>query len=378
MVSSPIPTGAPSPISPTSPISPAGGRAGVLRRAWVRLAGEADPIERQLAATAREGAALARIAHLCAFLMLLLFSLGSLVALAGDSVQAIVSGHITIPALIAAGVSTLLVACMDTSMLLAASMLRLLAARNAPRKDGRLHRFVLGGVALLEASTYLYMSAVYEHPSGLAWALIVARALAAPFLSVYLALARPLPVTARDMLALGERIAGEGVLRDLARIAGDASAPLADKVALYVAAALIAPQDETRLRALLDVAQRRVSPPANASGGTISNSQLTTPGAPETPSSAPAEIPEPPQPPTKSRGKGGVRTPSKGRGKGAKVVRLRTASVEDKARAHWQPGMSVAALEKAAGISRPSAQKYHAMLSAEAAAAQPSAQQVAQ
>jgi response regulator of citrate/malate metabolism len=40
-------------------------------------------------------------------------------------------------------------------------------------------------------------------------------------------------------------------------------------------------------------------------------------------------------------------------------------SVEAKARAHFMLGMSIKALGEAAGISRASAQKYHAMLSAE-------------
>jgi hypothetical protein len=126
---------------------------GALARAWVRLFGARDPIKRQLAAVAKEGATLARVAHGCAFFMLLLFSAGSLVALAGDSVQQLASGHVTIPALIAAGVSGLLVACMDCGMLYAASMLRLLASRRAAQGDGRLHRYVLGSVAVLEAAT---------------------------------------------------------------------------------------------------------------------------------------------------------------------------------------------------------------------------------
>ncbi|HEX9412136.1 MAG TPA: hypothetical protein VF916_01405, partial [Ktedonobacterales bacterium] len=42
-----------------------------------------------------------------------------------------------------------------------------------------------------------------------------------------------------------------------------------------------------------------------------------------------------------------------------------SASVEHTARAVWQPGMSVEALQLAAGISRGSAQKYHAKLRAE-------------
>ncbi len=45
--------------------------------------------------------------------------------------------------------------------------------------------------------------------------------------------------------------------------------------------------------------------------------------------------------------------------------RVAGASAEHTARAVWQPGMSVEALQLAAGISRGSAQKYHAKLRAE-------------
>src|SRR5258708_22974296 len=58
----------------------------------------------------------------------------------------------------------------------------------------------------------------------------------------------------------------------------------------------------------------------------------------------------------KARKGTGVRTPRKA------GVR---ASVEHKARAVWEPGISVEALQVAAGISRGSAMKYHAKLSAE-------------
>ena len=244
-------------------------------------------------------------------------------------------------------------------MLYAASILRMLAARHADQRDGRLHRFVLFGVAILEAATYGYMSWLYEHPSGVAWALIGARALAAPLLSVYLSLARPLPVMARDMLALGERISGEGVLRDLARIAGDASAPLAEKVALYLSAALIAPDDETRLRALLTAAQDRLASAQGAQGAQASIPPALPSATLETPEEPPQKPPTGPGSPARKRR---VRNPRK---KAGKLVALRNPSVEERAAAAWQPGMSIPALEKAAGISRASAQKYAAKFSAQ-------------
>jgi hypothetical protein len=356
-------------VTPSTP-APGAARPGIVRRVWSRLFGEADAIERQLSSIAREGATLARVAHLCAFLMLALFSAGSLVALAGDSIQAIAAGHATFPSIIAASVSGLLVACMDTAMLYAASILRLLATRRAAKAEGRLHRFVLGSVAILEAATYGYMSWRYEAPhDAIAWALIIARALAAPLLSVYLSLARPLPVTARDMLALAERISGEGVLRDLARIAGDTSAPLADKVTLYSAAAVIAPTERTRLEALLDAAQRR------AQGAPSHDTALLAEAAPApaTTHTAPSDKPPtgPGSPAQAPRGRKGFEPPAANVVEMPRAPRRRSAargrsSAEAKIRKVYTVGMSAAEIEKRAHVSRSTASKWRHILQAEA------------
>jgi len=86
--------------------------------------------------------------------------------------------------------------------------------------------------------------------------LILARALAAPLLSVYLAMARPLPVTARDILAQVELASGLGLIRDAVTIANDASASLSQKVALFGASAVMTPQDRERLDDLLAAVER--------------------------------------------------------------------------------------------------------------------------
>jgi hypothetical protein len=258
---------------------------GWLTRAWSRIFGSQDPIERQLDATAKEGEGLARVAHASAVAMLVLFSAGSLVALAGDSVAAIAAGHITIPAAIAAGVSALPVLAMDVSMVYAASQLRLLAVRRQAVGSG-LHRFVLVTVACLEAATYAYMSWKYEHPAdGIAWALIVARALAVPLLSVYLSLARALPVTGRDILQLAERLAAEGVLRDIAHIAADPAASLADKLSIYGPVAVNAPEDDARLARLFEAAKNRLAegvPHVPLHGDSEHDRPPTGPGSPVT------------------------------------------------------------------------------------------------
>jgi hypothetical protein len=170
-------------------------------------------------------------------------------------------GHVDLPAAISLGVSTLLVLCMDVAMLYAASMLRLLGMRRAEPRSMRLHRGVMATVAILEAGTYAFMAWRYETPvSVIAWALILSRALAAPLLSVYLAMARPLPVTARDILAQVELASGLGLIRDAVTIANDSSASLSQKVALFGASAVMTEQDRERLDGLLAAVERQHSP----------------------------------------------------------------------------------------------------------------------
>src|SRR5262249_42853578 len=166
-------------------------------------------------------------------------------------------GHVDLPAVISLGVSTLLVLCMDVAMLYAASMLRLLGMRRVELRTMRQHRGVMATVAILEAGTYAYMAWRYETPvSVVAWALILSRALAAPLLSVYLAMARPLPVAAGDILAQGELADGLGFIRGRGTNAHHASASLAQKVALFGASAVMTPQDRERLDGLLAAVER--------------------------------------------------------------------------------------------------------------------------
>jgi hypothetical protein len=231
--------------------------------AWrARWFGEPDRVAEHLRDIARQGSSMARLAHACAFLLIVLFSAGSLVALGGDALSSILvewqRGRVDIPAAISVAVSTLMVLAMDTGLLYAASMLRLLNSRQADVSEKRVHQLVIVTVAILEAGTYGYMSWRYEHPATwAAWALILARALAAPLLSVYLSMARPLPVTSRDILYQAELAAGQGVIRDVVEVASDQGAPLAEKMALYGAAATMTPHDRGRLDGMIAAVQAR-------------------------------------------------------------------------------------------------------------------------
>jgi hypothetical protein len=94
--------------------------------------------------------------------------------------------------------------------------------------------------------------------------LILASAAAAPFLSVYLSMARPLPVTARDILAQVELASGLGLIRDTVTIANDPQASLSQKVALFGASAVMSSEDRKRLDGLLDaVGRSQLTPPVS-------------------------------------------------------------------------------------------------------------------
>jgi hypothetical protein len=234
----------------------------------------ADPIERTMRNLKRQGSTLVRVAHVFATLMIVLFSLGSLVALSGDAVTEIVSsllhgGIPSIPKAISVVVSTLLVVCCDVGLVYAAMVIRALRTRGA--LDGyALHVAVLVSVSVIEAGTYLYMSARWEQPSGWAWALIVARAAAAPLLSVYLSMATQLPITSRDILHQAELFQGVQLVRDVLAVAADPTAPLADKMELYEKSAVMTLADRERLGEMIAVVKRRQLRHA-ASGSALSD-----------------------------------------------------------------------------------------------------------
>jgi hypothetical protein len=327
---------------------------------------------------------MARMAHACAFLLIVLFSAGSLVALGADALAAIQTqwerdGGLNIPATIALGVSTLLVLCMDVAMVYAASMLRLLASRNAEDREKRVHQAVITVVTLLEAATYTYMSWRFESPAvWIAWLLILSRALAAPLLSVYLSMARPLPVTSRDILYQAELAAGQGVIRDVVEVASDQGAPLAEKMALYGAAATMTAHDRARLDGMIEVVETRTS-------ATVRTRVLERPEKPvKPPTGGGTPLASEAAPATASEVTDGIelrrlrpvtsprRAAASGRGTNTRSrQRVRTRQSPDeaerRARKAWHPGMSVSELQRAAGISRTAASKHRRILMAEEA-----------
>ena len=369
-----------------------------------------DPIEQQLEELRRQGSGMARAAHLCATLLVVLFSAGSFVALGSDALRSVldqwqVSHTLDIPSAISLAVSTLMVAAMDVAMLSAAASLRLLASRRAEISEMLLHVAVMAGVCILESGTYLYMSWQFEHPgTAAAGALIVARALAAPLLAVYLASRRVLPITSRDILAASEIAAGAGVLRDVTTAARDQNAPLDRKMRLYGAAAVMTPTDRARLDGMIGavVQESREVQGSIIQGGlargieSAYNHAYIRPGeremltpplghlvkldAPESAVNASGTEPDSdPTPPSTGPGspsaapahERGVRTPSEPiplrppRTSRPRKVAARGHAKQDaeaRVRSVWQPGMTITQLERAADVSRSTAHKWNRVI----------------
>src|SRR6478735_3347802 len=93
--------------SATNAAVPVSSHRGRLQAWRIRWFGERDEVADQLADIARQGASMARLAHVCASLMLILFSAGSLVALGGDALLSVFAGaqqgHVDLPAVISLG-----------------------------------------------------------------------------------------------------------------------------------------------------------------------------------------------------------------------------------------------------------------------------------
>ena len=110
------------------------------------------------------------------------------------------------------------------------------------------HKAIMVVVVILEACTYAYMAVHYESPTNaFAWGLILARAAAAPLLSVYLSMARPIPVSSRDIMYEVELITGMGVLRHVTRLANNPEASLSDLLLMFNAAGQASESDRQRL-----------------------------------------------------------------------------------------------------------------------------------
>jgi hypothetical protein len=213
----------------------------------------------------QQNAGLVRLAHFFAGLLVIATSVASLIALAGDTVQAVVNEiqhhpeQLRVPILASICITFFLVLAMDTGMLLAAGQVRVKLARHARLNSMAFDLVILIGVALLEAGTYCYMLWQYEPPANqLAGTLIIARALAVPLLSMYLVMARPVTVMPGDILHLASLASGTGFLHDVADIASNKMLPTKAtqrKMRMFAAASQLTQDQRASLVNLIRAAQ---------------------------------------------------------------------------------------------------------------------------
>lgn len=228
-----------------------------------------EDVAAQLRDLERQGGGMARLAHICAGLLLFAFSLGSLISISGAAFYRFLAewdaGRADVPDAISLAVNVLLVLAADVALLYAASVLRVLHTSGAPNRETRLHTWAMIGASVLESSTYLYLVWTYDRPTTFfLWAIGVTRALGAPLFAAYLSLARPLPVGPRDVAYQAALAAGKGVVRDVTVLAGDPTAPLERKVKIYTASALMSPHDRTRFDAIISAVSEEPALPALA------------------------------------------------------------------------------------------------------------------
>jgi hypothetical protein len=191
-------------------------------------------------------------------LLVIATSVASLISLAGDVIQRIVTQGANIPTSASVAITFLLVLAMDTGSVYAAIMIRIGLQRRQSWSTMTMHVVVLIVVSVLEAGTYIYMLVLYEHPHDPAsWALVVARGLAEPLLAIYLVMATPITITPEDIAHQVEVVTGIAVLRDIVTQSSDPSRSLADKIAMYHASAALNPEQKLRLSRMYKAATTR-------------------------------------------------------------------------------------------------------------------------
>lgn len=236
---------------------PGQGRLARWKSAWL---GNESYIDRTMRETEAQGARFAHLAHLCAGVLIVLFSLASLVALGGEALNKAINDaqHHTwsLSTWIALGVSLLIVPAADIALLYACNSLRIIYSRDHKHARKAVHYFVIIGVCLIETLTYGFMSYMYDNPGQnyMAWGLIVLRATSAPLLGMYLAMSRTLPVTGEDILHVASVLSARRFLESIMEVTGRSDTSLVARAALFKAATPLKPETEQRINALMEAA----------------------------------------------------------------------------------------------------------------------------
>ncbi len=184
-------------VSLAPPASPSG--RGLIRALWERLFGRRV----QAVRVADHTRFLAWWGRILSPLLLVAFSLASLIVLAGQPLAATLAavagqGTLDYATVVSLATTAVLIVAMDVVMLLAAVRIR--DATEAGRGGWWAYGVVVGLIGVVEALTFSDMLVGQEHPAtALAWVLIIARALIAPGCAVFLTVLPNRELTRQDV-----------------------------------------------------------------------------------------------------------------------------------------------------------------------------------
>lgn len=173
---------------------------------------------KELRRAANHGAVIMAWGRFWAMVLLVFFSLGALVTLAGVPMQHIATAiethqPINVTEAITSATILALVIGMDLAMVIATMMIRALRIRGKTFADWWGYLVLALFVGSVEALTFGVMIVQNEHPVGIvAWLLVGARSVAVPVCAVFLSLVANLPVTPNDVRTKLQIRAGEGLM----------------------------------------------------------------------------------------------------------------------------------------------------------------------
>ena len=176
---------------------------------------------RELRKAANHGAVIMAWGRVWAVLLLIFFSAAALDTLAGAPIRRLATAlqlhqPIDVTDAITASSTLGLVIGMDLAMVIATMLIRGMVARGKTFYDWWWLFGLAAFVAVIEALTFGMMIAESEHPTtGVAWLILVLRALAVPVCAVFLSLVTNLPVTPDDISKKIQIESGNGVLADV-------------------------------------------------------------------------------------------------------------------------------------------------------------------
>lgn len=243
------------------------GRFARWRRVWF---GNRTAIQKELKRLEHENAGMVTLAHFASTWMVILFSLTSLIAFGGTTFTTVYNewqrGVIDYPRIALLVVIPLIVICVDIAMLYAARTYSALKARGADSDETRIYTVVVWTGAILEGGSYIFMSITFEVPSGVGLlmaivliAFICLRGMVAPFIAMFLAMARRQPPQKRDILHIANMQTGEQLVVRMTDVTGDTTVPLSTVLAMYNASGRSSAADTAQFDQLTNVVRGHIN-----------------------------------------------------------------------------------------------------------------------